>query len=318
MKRILYLMIIVMALSGCRHKELWMGSEHYTVVQVRFDWSRTETRVQNTYPPTSMSLYLFPEDGNVPLYSEFSGHEGGSIRVPFGSYRAIAMNHDNEAVLLRGTGTFLSLEAYTRAEDLLAPLGSMGTRAPMPAETAEERSILEPELYWTSHKENIQIKILEGQEIVMPMQDAIQQISVRITDVDNIDKVSAISMALSTVAGSWFPGPAVSGSEKVTVPFAGEVKADEMTARATCFGHCPDGPSQHFLTVYAIMESGAKYYYTFNVTDQYHAQWSNPVVYINLSGLPLPNELETGFGSTDVDQWLTVDVNISMGGGNSN
>ena len=35
-----WLIGIVLALTGCRHKELWMGGEHFATIEVNFDVTR--------------------------------------------------------------------------------------------------------------------------------------------------------------------------------------------------------------------------------------------------------------------------------------
>ena len=100
----LWLIGIVLVLTGCRHKELWMGGEHFATIEVAFDWDGVRTRASEE-EALSMSLYLYPESGSAPLYYELSGHAGGRIRVPFGRYAAVAWNHENDAILLRGQGS---------------------------------------------------------------------------------------------------------------------------------------------------------------------------------------------------------------------
>ena len=71
--------LLACLLTACEQKELCYDHSHTADLKVVFDW-RNDPAAQ----PASMRLYLFPEEGGLPLLYEFAGREGGTITVPAG------------------------------------------------------------------------------------------------------------------------------------------------------------------------------------------------------------------------------------------
>ncbi len=308
-----WLIGILLVLTGCRHKELWMGGSSFASVEVTFDWSGALTKAGEE-ETQSMSLYLYPENGNAPLYYELSGHSGGRIRLPFGRYTAVAWNHENDAILLRGQATPATLEAYTRPQPLLSSMG-MSTRAPRPESMDEERSVLEPGPFWTGSGENLEVSMTAPLQWTIPVEDAYLRLFVQVKNVENIAYVSEVSFALSSVSASFFPFTRTLGKEDVTIPFSGSVvDGESLEGSCTLFGHCPHDAHPHWLTVYAILVDGRKYYTHLDVTDQVHG--SSPesgTIDVVLEGVSFPDPFDGDpTASTEVDEWLTEKIDLIM------
>lgn len=94
---------LLVAATSCEHKDLCHDHAHAVEVEVVFDWRNAPDAA-----PASMSLYLFPGDGEALRY-DFTGRDGGTIRVPIGKYEALCLNSDTENIGYRNTerkGTF--------------------------------------------------------------------------------------------------------------------------------------------------------------------------------------------------------------------
>ena len=311
--RKLWLIGILVILSGCRHKTLWMGGENFATIEVAFDWSGALTKADDETSP-SMSLYLYPDDGKAPLYYELSGHEGGRIRVPFGRYTLVAWNHENDAILLRGQGHPATLEAYTRPQSILSSM-SITTWAPRPESLEEERSVLEPGPFWTGHAENLEVSMEAPLQWSIPVEDAYIQFSVEVHDVENVAFVSQVSFALSSVSASYFPFTQTLGEDNVTIPFAGNVvDGTYLDGYCTLFGHCPHEYHPHWLTIYVILIDGRKYYVHADVTDLVHGGTPDPgIIAIDISGIALPDPFEGDPSAfADVDEWITEKIDLIM------
>ena len=83
---------LLVAATSCEHKELCLDHAHAVEVEVVFDWRNAPDAA-----PASMSLYLFPGDGEALRY-DFTGRDGGTIRVPIGKYEALCLNSDTENI----------------------------------------------------------------------------------------------------------------------------------------------------------------------------------------------------------------------------
>lgn len=309
----IWLIGILLILSGCRHKTLWMGGENFASIEVAFDWSGTLTKAGQDNLQ-SMSLYLYPEDGNAPLYYELPGHAGGRIRVPFGRYTAVAWNHENDAIRLRGRETPQTLEAYTREEPILSAMG-LFTRAPRPSAIDDERSVLEPGPFWTGKADNLEVSAEASLQWTIPVEDSYLQFFVEVRNVENIAYVSEVSFALSSACASFFPYTRTLGTEDVTIPFSGRVVDREyLEGSCTLFGHCPQGYHPHWLTIYAILVDGSKYYVHTDVTDLVHGDEPDPgVIDIDIEGIILPDPYEGDPSAfADVDEWLTEKIDLIM------
>lgn len=304
---------LLLILSGCRHKELWMGGEQFALLEVSFDWSGAYTLARSG-EALSMSLYLYPDAGGKPLYYELPGHEGGAVRVPLGRYTAVAWNHENTAILLRGQDSPETLEAFTREEPLLASLG-LSTRAPRPEALEGERSVLEPGPFWAGHLEGMVVSLDTPPRVTIPVVDAYQRLSVQVHNVDNIKYVSEVSFAISSVSASFFPATGSLGAEDVVIPFGGRVLDHQvLEGGCTLFGHCPEEVHTHWLTIYAIMVDGSKYYTHVDVTGQMHDPPEQPrEIDLELEGVAFPDPAEEGSPAfAQVDDWLTVKIDLIM------
>lgn len=323
-----WLIGILLALTGCRHKELWMGGEHFATIEVNFDWSEAHTVAEES-DDLAMSIYLYPEGGGSPLYYELTGHDGGHIRVPFGRYTAIAWNHENDAILVRGQESAATLEFYTRQQPLLASMGLNSVRAPRPTAAQEERSVLEPGPLWTGCVQNLEVSMDAPLDWDIPVDDAYINFSVEVMGVGNIVFVSESSFALSSVCASYFPFDRSLGEENVTIPFSGHILEDQegqyLEGHCTLFGHCPKDVNEHWLTIYAIMDDGSKYYTNVDVSEEVHPGGtgtidpggpgtSNPKpIDLNLDDITFPNPYEGDPSAfTHVDEWITEKIDIIM------
>lgn len=302
---------MLLLLSGCRHKDLWMGGEEYAILDVVFDWSGAGTRAGEE-ESLSMGLYLYSEDGKAPLYYELSGHDGGKIRVPFGRYTAVAWNHENEAILLRGREHPETLEAYTREQGVLATMG-LSTRAPRP-ESLEERSVLEPGPFWSGVLKELEVSLEASVRVTIPIRDAYRRLSVEVRDVENIKFVSSVSFAVSSVSASYFLSREALGAENVTVPFGGSVVEGEyLEGQCTLFGHCPEQVHPHWLTIYAILADGSKYFTHVDVSDQMHEGEDLPHIELDLEDIAFPNPFDGDASAyAQVDDWLTEKIDLIM------
>ena len=97
MKKLFIYLFAALAVASCEHKDLCYDHSHTIDVEVVFDW-----RNASEAAPESMSLYLFPGDGEALRY-DFTGRDGGTIRVPIGKYEALCLNSDTENIVYRNT-----------------------------------------------------------------------------------------------------------------------------------------------------------------------------------------------------------------------
>lgn len=315
MKRILHTVAIVLLIasttSSCEHKEFCEDHSHATGIRVVFDWRNAPGA-----SPASMSLYLFPASGGEALRYDFSGREGGTLRVPAGRYGALCLNSDTESVRYRNTELSETFEVYTRDAALLESLGFATAGIPRAEGTEDERVCYAPDPLWTDRSENVELQAADPmQTLTLYLARSVTACTVEIRHAENLQYVIGVSGSLSGLAGGLLPGADALTAERVTVPFGVSVGGDgtTLTGGLLTFGHCPGTPGRHFLTIYAVLSDRSKWYYTYDVTEEVHTAPDPRNIYILLDGLPIPRPIEGGGGLLpDVDEWQPIDVEIEM------
>ena len=103
-------------------------------------------------------------------------------------------------------------------------------------------------------------------------------------------------------------------NETVTLPFdMTSDRASNIYAEFYTFGYPAASTAPQYLMVYAILNDGKKYSFTYDVTAQIHEAPDPKNVHIVLDGLPLPKPIDNGGGfAPTVDDWNTEEVEISM------
>ncbi|HIW98309.1 MAG TPA: DUF5119 domain-containing protein [Candidatus Tidjanibacter gallistercoris] len=295
--------------ASCRHKELCRDHTHGVEVQVVFDWEHAPDA-----HPSSMRLYLFPEEESDVLLYEFANAEGGRITVPAGVYKALCLNSDTESVLYRNIGLFASFEAYAPDGALEADYRS----APRAEGAGDERMTKSPDRLWSARDENVHIGLGEAHRVLTFFpEESVCRYRIRILHADNLRYISSAGIcgSLSGMSGGLLVGPNRTTAEPVTVPFHMTVRdSTTLETEFLCFGHCSaERQTKHKVIVYAILDDGGKHYYTYDVTSLVHEAQDCRNVTIELDGLPLPTPITDGSGfRPSVDVWDEINENISM------
>lgn len=318
--------LILAVTTSCEHKELCYDHSHVADVQVVFDWRHAPDA-----DPIAMLLYLFPADGSEPQLYWFSNRSGGTItggtiRVPMGTYHAVCLNTDTENISHRNTERHETFHVTTHTTSLLSSLATLGVRSASPPRaesTEDERVVLPPDMLWTDHSEDIVVtESSETQTITFYPQVSVSRYTVEIRNAQNLKYVHGVSGSLSSLAGGLLPSKGADAltEECVTIPFDAAIEEDDkgektiVTGSLQAFGHHDQSKgNKHGLIIYAVLDDGSKWYYTYDVTDQIHAAPDKRNVHILLEELPLPKPIANGGGfQPDVDEWDTVNIPIEM------
>lgn len=310
MTRILYAITVVavLLLFSCEHKELCDSHSHTSNVEVIFDWIHAPEA-----NPETMRLYLFPNAGGSAQMYEFTDKNGGVIKIPNGTYKAVCVNSDTESIIYRNVDSFEFIEAFTSPGALI--LGSHAV--PRVEGTEGERVSKSPDkLYSDHHKEVIVKDTKEDQTITLYPESSVCRYRVTVLNVSNLKYVPAdgISGALTGMSGGLLLAPNRLTPERNTIPFS--VTSDGIStinAEFLTFGQTDVAGSLHKLVIYVILADGTKNYYTFDVTAQVDGADNPRDVHIVLDGLPLPKPIVNGGGfQPSVDDWDNIEVDVPM------
>lgn len=307
--------LTLLALSSCRHKDLYMEEEMTSQLEVVFDW-----RYAPDADPKSMALYLYEEDGHNPMRFIFSDKKGGLIKAPFGLHHAICLNADNtDWARMRGHEDIESLEIYTQDAEEIGSRSDDSSSIPRPEGTEAERIARTPGMMWGSRSNGISITPHEGmQTITMYPQEAVCHYMVDVYDVSNLQDVesSAVDATLSGMAEGYSHGQQSATDNTATMKFDLTANASESNLHGEflTFGECPTTVAKHFLTLYMVLTDGSKWYHSFDVTDQVSKAVDPTHVHIIIQGLDLPQPPEEGNAGlkTDVNEWQPINIGLQM------
>lgn len=303
--------------SSCRHKDVDFEDIPMQEVKVVFDWEKSPEA-----NPASMALYLFYDPTESPdstLRYDFANNKGGTVRIPFGSFSGLAFSSDNtDWAHFRNSEDIETFEIYTR-EVVSLPTSGLRTRALPRAREAEEETMVEtPGMIWNARNDGMSLRRGErSKTLVFYPEELICHYTVDIIDVANISSIegSATDATLSGMAGGYMQGHGEATDTRHTLPFIMTKNEQEKSLHGEflTFGESPKTKNPHKLGLYAVMEDGNKYFYSFDVADQIYNAKDPRNVHIVVKGLTLPEPVSEGSGFIpDVDEWESVDIDINM------
>jgi hypothetical protein len=112
----LSLMLFLLILSSCEHKEFRYVTSSFRSLRVEFNWERYE----DFQKPEGMRVIFFPKDGTGdPWIFDFPNGEGRQIELPENEYRIICYNYDTSGIYWENPNSFVEYLAKTRS--VLAP-----------------------------------------------------------------------------------------------------------------------------------------------------------------------------------------------------
>ena len=285
-------------------------------VNVSFNWSKAPDA-----DPKEMSLISF-RGAAQPVQFQFVGREGGSLMLSEGERSFLAYNSDNE-YYTRG-GSWADFEVFSNQTDLhtFSRMFASTRSVPKTRGTEDQPVIYEPEELWTGNVAYHWLDIVSVKgTIYIPMRVSSYVYNFVINNVKNLKYVVEVSGTLSGMSESVYPSTGRPSDTASIIPFLMEKSGDSaITGSVRTLGHCPLFDSgeyyRHYLTVYAEMTSGEKYYYALDVTPQMHdldhltgGNTEVPIV-IN-DGLPLPKPIVNGSGmQPKAAEWYNVDIDL--------
>ena len=310
----------LLLLTSCDYKELCYDHNHWTNLELTFDWSQAEDA-----DPKGMTVQFYDTEAKTtePVRYDLKGRYGGQVKLLPGTWNAVAYNYDTEAIRYRGMESIATIEAYTR-ESTIEEGTQIQTRVtmPRPEGAADEPIILEPDMLYGATGDAFTLDFNSPERIVtLQSCERVCDVVITINNVPNLNYTSQFGGALSGLSTSVFMQSGQLGEGRVTEAFTID-KIDETTLQMEfrIFGHCPHQDegilNNHLLTIYAILADGSKWYYTIDITEQMHNNSQGTDQYhldLELDGLPIPKPIVNGSGfQPSIDGWQTVEIDVKM------
>lgn len=330
MKRILLLLLIL--ICSCTHKDLCTHHPHDINVRVNFDWVGAPEA-----DPEGMCVLFYPVDGGQPRRYDLKGTEGGKINITVGEYIVMCYNNDTEGVLFRNPNDFCCHEAYTREGNIFESIYGNGSADPQRKGTDPERVVICPDMMWGSVATEVDITddgicytctttrgadqrmVLEEHVITLYPAELTCIYTYEIRNVKNLKHATQMCATISGMSGGINLSTQELNLENITLPLESSFdKVSTITGRFITFGHHEDNDAPHRMELYVWMDDGQKLVYgtngeKFDITDQIHNAPDRHRVHIVIDGLDLPQPIENGNGfKPSVDDWDVVEKDIIM------
>ena len=326
------LLASLLLLTSCHYKDFCYDHSHWAYLRTQLDWSKSPSANAQ-----GMTMLYYADGSTEPIRYDFSGMQGGLARLQPGKYREVAYNYDTESILLRNMGSVNTLEAYTRQSSIEE--GTQMARYGMPrsAASAAETVILEPDPLWTVASESLDLQHYgDTARVTLQPLERVYHVDITITNVPNLQYTGQFGGALSGLAPSVYVASGELGEGGVTQAFTCNViDATTLQMSFRIFGHCPHRDTgeinTHYLTIYAILADGSKWYFTQDVTSVMHDPLINPDghidpsnpddpdrrdsyhIQIELDDLPVPKPIVNGSGfQPTIDGWRGIEINVGM------
>lgn len=316
------ILTIAVSLCSCVHRKFDYEGQTAAYVEVVFDWKNDPGA-----DPKSMILYMYPHDGGHPERFDFSGRDGGRIRIAPGLYDAVCINSDVRNVIYNGETSGNTLEITTSETSYLTFQPSLSVNAadlPMAPGTETQKWFVSPPVMWSGVENSVNVTVdarsgrkadVEYQVITLYPKRIVDTYVVTVKNIRNIGYLYSLSATISDMAPGYFAGLAIRSEIPAIIPL--ELSPDKDAANAEgrflTFGHCPDKRREHKLMLHALLTDNKSYHCEFDVSDQAHNPPDEQGIYhIVVELLDLPDPSQGGNMAPSVGDWKEDDIYIPL------
>lgn len=272
------------------------------------------------------SLFLFPQNNSGTLQYDLSGTGQHEILTPVGKYTAIAVNSDSETIRIGGKNSLSTFEIRLRDAYEMQGLGMRSDNIPRAPGAETERMAMQPDTIWRARIDDLSLSpdITGRYSMHLSMEEAVFHYNVEITEVENLSGIMSLSASLSGMSGSLLASDGTVTPENVTITFGLTPSGTTtLSGQVRTFGHCgisrsrvrsrelTDDQTKHYLTVYAILADGTRWYQSYDVSSQVETSTSENTNVLTVKGLALPAAL-AGNLQIGVGKWKTIEHLLPM------
>ena len=254
--RLLSLMLFLLILTACEHKELRYVTSSFRSLRVEFNWERYE----DFQKPEGMRVIFFPKDGTgEPWIFDFPNGEGRQIELPENEYRVICYNYDTSGISWENSNSFVEYLAKTRS--VLAPDSVKACTTPS--------WLCGDHINWVS-LENIP----EGTEKVITLYPVrmVSRYTYEVNGIRNLERVADIRASLSGMSGSLLMAEdRLPDGVSENLVFGGEIAGDQIKGGFYTFGYCQDIASPQVFKLYLKCRNGMVIVVEQDVSAQVHS-----------------------------------------------
>ena len=203
---------------------------------------------------------------------DFISADGGFVNVPGGTYDVVIYNLGNEATQVAGTETRAGAYAFTSAEGTRVKVTK--TKADNTEETTEYEVVNEPDHLLVGRMEGLVVPDESAQDrsvnIGAQLTSLLETFTFEVSTVTGGEHIASAEVYITDQAlGRYlWDGRYVSRPCAMHVPAVVDPDKGVLYTVFNTFGKYPDSTSEVYLNVQVVGESGGRYQWTYDVTEQ--------------------------------------------------
>ena len=303
--------LLLLLTPGCDHKEILCPGAEPRPIDVRFIWDKAPAAEVD-----GMTLFFYPCDGNGKVWRfDIAGDEGGRVAVPAGKYNLVSFNNDLPGITITGAENFTTISADARktdeSEGMVMPTGMLY------GSVVEDVDVT---LCGVRYRQDDGTVKECPYGVIRYRPDSMSNIyHIRFIDIKGGDHIASATAKLCGIGSgiNLSDGLVQSGVCDVLCAMSG----NDTSISTTTSGFAQpasDYPGQVTVTANIRCKTGHYYVKTYDVTEQVANFRNAHNVYINITGLDIPDDglpdnPGEGSGAFDVgvSGWETVNIDLS-------
>lgn len=313
------LSIVGWLLTSCVYDYSDCYVEPHTRIRLVVDWRNAPNA-----NPDGLAACFFPADGTGEIWRfDIPSSLGGYISLPAGEYRMLLFNNDASNVFFKDVDSYNSYDAYTLPTDI-PDISAYGDNGSSGYDDDNKEPLLEcPDMLWRAILTNVVVTdsgvscdgTRSGFDITCYPDELCARYFCRIKNVSNLDYVKRMFVTLSGMSGSVIMATGNLSDDPSVIPVeAVRSGTDDVEGSSVTFGRCRDLSVDNILTFYVKMSDGTLHKYLFDVTDQVLEAPDRYNVYIEVSGIdlpePAPSHGEESTLDVEVVDWSTTYIQL--------
>lgn len=313
MKRYLHtvmpaLLVSLLWLSGCSHKEILCPSDGMRTVEVRFSWE-----LASEASPEGMTVYFFPVSQGARIWRfDIPGREGGHVELPPGTYRLLAVNNDLPGITFTSQESFGAFAARARSARSADLLGSTGM---LYGCTVGNVEVTVCGVTYTS-SDGAAKECPLG--VIRCRPDSLSTVyRIELRDCRGLENVRSVTGRLQGVAPEFRVADRIPEGEPAASALTFTRAGSTLKGAVTGFGSPAGYPPRFTLILQVVRKDGSVIVKNIDVTAQVINSKNPRSVFIILEGLEIPDgdkPVDPGGDvgiEVGVDGWQVIDIELS-------
>lgn len=300
-------------LSSCIYDYSDCDALQKTRIKLLVDWDMAPGA-----SPAGLAACFFPIGEGEIWRFDLPSPNGGNISLPPGKYRMLLFNNDTSDVFFKDVDSYMDYDAYT------LPVGDSNYADGNEAQLVDGEPVLDcPDMMWRAVLSDVEVSehgvsydnSTFADTVVCHPDELCAHYHFRINDITNLDDVRKMAVILSGMSGSVRIASMDLDSNPVVLPVdMRRAGADAVSGEFVTFGRCDDLSVNNMLTLSVRLSDGSRHKFVFDVTGQIFSAADPYDVYIEVSGVDLPDVIpDKGDESTldvEVVDWSTTYIEL--------